>query len=138
MVCPNADSIAVWNEILVPKFKKFRDVFVAGAASHSTPALDAHGPREGDRALDLGCGFGETSIDLARRVGAKGSVVGFDCCEAFLDTGRQDARAAKVDNVEWVQGDAQTHAFGGSFDYVFARFGTMFFASPVAAMRNVR
>jgi len=58
MVCPNADSIAVWNEILVPKFKKFREVFVTAAATHSTPALDRFSPRVGDRALDLGCGFG--------------------------------------------------------------------------------
>jgi ubiquinone/menaquinone biosynthesis C-methylase UbiE len=138
MVCPNADSIAVWNEILVPKFKKFREVFVTAAATHSDPAVHKHAPRAGDRALDLGCGFGETSIDLARRVGANGSVVGFDCCEAFLDVGRADAKKANVGNLSFVCGDAQTHVFEGNFDYVFARFGTMFFASPVAAMRNVR
>lgn len=42
MPSPNEESIALWSEILVPKFKRFRHVFVAAAASHSTPMLVAH------------------------------------------------------------------------------------------------
>jgi ubiquinone/menaquinone biosynthesis C-methylase UbiE len=134
----NAEFIDVWNEILVPKFKRFRHVFVVGAAKHSDPALAKHGPARGSRVLDVGCGFGETSLALARLVGERGSVVGFDCCEPMLEVGRSDARAAGIENASFVCGDAQTHTFDQPFDYVFARFGTMFFGAPKAAMRNLR
>ena len=138
MSTPNAEFIAVWNEILVPKFKRFRDVFVTGASPHSAIPMAKHPPRSGERVLDVGCGFGETTIDLARLVGPKGSAVGFDCCDGFLDVGRQDARAAGIDNVSFLCGDAQADAFDGSFDLLFSRFGTMFFQAPKAALRNLR
>ena len=138
MSTPNADFIATWNDILVPKFKRFRSVFVEGASPHSAIPLAKHPPRSGERVLDVGCGFGETTLDLARLVGPKGSVVGFDCCDAFLEVGKQDARAARLTNVDFVCGDAQAHAFDGSFDMLFARFGTMFFHAPKAALRNLR
>ncbi len=132
----NADFIAVWNEILLPKFTRFRPVFVAGAAQHSDQALARHAPEKGARVLDVGCGFGETSIQLARLAG--GRTVGIDCCQGMLDVAAADARAARVENVSFVCTDAQTHRFDESFDYVFARFGTMFFSAPKAAMRNLR
>jgi SAM-dependent methyltransferase len=134
----NADFIAVWNEILVPKLARFRHVFVPGATKHSEIAMIAHRPRAGARVLDVGCGFGETSIELAGLVGPKGSVVGLDCCEGLLDYGRGDAQRAGVENVSFTCGDAQTHRFEQPFDHVFARFGTMFFQSPKAAMKNLR
>jgi ubiquinone/menaquinone biosynthesis C-methylase UbiE len=94
--------------------------------------------KKGDHVLDVGCGFGDTAIKLARQVGPSGHVVGLDCCDDFLDYGRRDAEAAGVSNVTFVRGDAMAEPFAPEYDFVFSRFGTMFFSNPVAAMRNMR
>jgi len=138
---PNAEHIAVWNDVLVPKFTRYRATMVEGLGAHSALALARHTPAPGARVLDVGCGFGETSLELARLVGPRGRVLGVDCCEPFLATARADAAAAGLANVAFRVCDAQTEAFDEPlppFDLIFGRFGTMFFGNPVAAMANLR
>ncbi len=135
---PNQEFIDVWNTILVPKFTRFRDVFVRQAQTHSDVALERHPPRPGERVLDVGCGFGETSLQIARLVGPTGEVVGLDPCQAFLDAGVADARAAGLANVSFVCGDAAIERFDRPFDLVFGRFAIMFFGQPVMALKNMR
>lgn len=130
--------VRFWNEVLVPKFFRFRHVLVGGLSHHSEavfPDLPVH---PGDRVLDVGCGFGDTAIKLARMVGPEGSVLGVDCCDAFLEEARKDSAAAGIGNIAFQRGDAEIALPEGQFDFVFARFGTMFFANPVAGMRNMR
>jgi SAM-dependent methyltransferase len=95
-------------------------------------------PRRGDRALDIGCGFGDGTIELAQLVGPSGAVTGLDVVPAFLDLAREAARAAGVDQVSFVAADAETFRPAAPLDYLFARFGTMFFERPGAAFRNLR
>ncbi|MCR5880984.1 class I SAM-dependent methyltransferase [Phenylobacterium sp. J367] len=98
--------------------------------------MAALAPSAGERLLDIGCGAGETTIELAERVQPGGAVVGLDISRPLLEAAR--ARAAPS-GVEFIEADAQTHAFPpGSFDGVFSRFGVMFFADPVAAFTNIR
>jgi ubiquinone/menaquinone biosynthesis C-methylase UbiE len=132
---PNAESIGVWNEILVPKFTRFRRVMVEGFWDHNRRALELHPVHPGERVLDVGCGFGETTIALAR---ATGSAVGIDPCEPFLAIGRADAARAGVTGASFQLADGQTARFDQPFDVCFARFGTMFFSNPVAGMANLR
>jgi SAM-dependent methyltransferase len=134
---PNADHIQFWNDVLVAQFVRFRSMFVEAGNAHSDGPLGRAGLKDGMRALDIGCGFGETTLRLAALVGPSGSAVGMDCCEQFLETGRDDARRAGIANVSFELADGQSHAFAPEFDFVFARFGTMFFQNPVAAMRNI-
>ena len=132
------EFVDFWNEVLVPKFVKYRHILVGGLSHHSEKILPSLEIGPGDRVLDVGCGFGDTAIQMARRVGPTGSVVGIDCCARFLELARCDAAAAGVDNVEWIEGDAQSHPFAPEFDFCFSRFGTQFFENPVGGLKNMR
>jgi ubiquinone/menaquinone biosynthesis C-methylase UbiE len=134
----NDEFTAFWNDVLVDKFERFRNILLDGLSYHSEAPLDTLEIAQGARALDVGCGWGDTAIVLARKVGPSGSVLGLDCCDAFLEKGRQDARAAGLANVRFVAADVQTYRFQPEFDFCFSRFGMMFFSNPVAAMRNIR
>jgi ubiquinone/menaquinone biosynthesis C-methylase UbiE len=130
--------VQFWNEVLAPKFIRFKHVLVDGLSRHSEAVFPTLPVRPGDRVLDVGCGFGDTALKLAALVGRTGSVVGIDCCDAFLDFARAEVRARNLTNVSFVRGDAEIALPTNQFDFVFARFGTMFFANPVAGLRNMR
>jgi ubiquinone/menaquinone biosynthesis C-methylase UbiE len=132
------EYVDFWNEILVPKFVRWKHVLVDGLTHHSDRVFPKLTVKEGDRVVDVGCGFGDTAILLARRVGPTGSVLGIDCCERFLEFGRKDAAAEGIDNVEFLEADVQTYPFEPEFDFCFSRFGTQFFENPVFALRNMR
>ncbi|MFQ5955007.1 MAG: class I SAM-dependent methyltransferase [Kiloniellales bacterium] len=134
----STEFVDFWNEILVPKFTKYRHILVGGLTHHSAKIFPTLEVSEGDRVVDVACGFGDTAIQLARRVGPSGSVLGIDCCEGFLEIARADAKAAGVENVAFVEADAQSHPFEPVHDFCFSRFGTMFFENPVAGLKNMR
>lgn len=135
---PQNEFVDFWNEILVPKFVRFKHVLVDGLTHHSARVFPGLPVREGDRVVDVGCGFGDTAVQLAERVGSSGYVLGIDCCEAFLDYGRAEAKSKGLDNVEFLDADVQTYPFEPIHDFCFSRFGTQFFENPVAALRNMR
>ena len=135
----SATYVDFWNDILVPEFSvEYKHVLVDGLTHHSEAIFPSLPVKKGDKVLDIGCGFGDTAIKLAQRVGPAGTVVGLDCCEAFLDYGRKDAAKLGLRNVSFVIGDALLHPFEPENDFVFSRFGTMFFANPVAGLKNMR
>jgi ubiquinone/menaquinone biosynthesis C-methylase UbiE len=134
----DTDFVQFWNTVLAPKFIRFRHILVGGLTLHSEAIFPTLPVRLGDRALDVGCGFGDTAIKLARLVGPKGEVVGVDCCDAFLEIADKDIRASGLTNIRLMRGDAEIALPPDEFDFVFARFGTMFFANPVAGLRNMR
>jgi SAM-dependent methyltransferase len=134
----NAEAVEAWNGVLFDRFVQYRHLVVDGLAPHGEEALRRHAPRPGDRALDIGCGFGDTAQRLARLVGPDGTVLGIDAAPRFIEAARAEAAEAGVANVRFEVADLQTARFDETFDYAFSRFGTMFFASPVAALRNVR
>lgn len=135
---PSREFVDFWNEILVPKFERFKHILVDGLTHHSEAIMPSLPVKEGDTVLDVGCGFGDTAIQLAQRVGPGGRVDGIDCCEAFLKVGREDAAAAGLSNVTFIEGDAQSYPFAPEYDFVFSRFGTMFFENPVRGLKNMR
>lgn len=137
-VAPQNEYVDFWNEILVPKFVRFKHVLVDGLTHHSRQVFPTLEVKTGDKVVDVGCGFGDTAIELAKMVGPSGSVLGLDCCEAFLDFGRDDAVTQGIENVRFVAADVQTYPFEPEHDFCFSRFGTQFFENPVVAMRNMR
>src|ERR1044072_559961 len=123
---------------LFDRFVRYRDLVTAGLGAHGEEALATHPPRPGDRAIDLGCGFGDTTQRPAELVGPDGEAVGVDVSEPFIDAAREEAEAVGVERVSFAVADVQVGELGGSFDYAFSRMGIMFFANPVQALRNVR
>jgi SAM-dependent methyltransferase len=98
-------------------------------------ALAAAAARPGEHVIDIGCGMGGTTADLARAVGPTGHVLGVDISEPLIEA----ARSHRVDNATFVVGDATTYPFkAAAYDLVFSRFGVMFFGDPVAAFKNLR
>ena len=134
----STEYVDFWNEVLVPKFIKYKHILVDGLTHHSEAIFPSLQVKEGDKVLDVGCGFGDTTIKLAERLGQSGEVVGLDCCKAFLDYGRKDAASQGLTNVSFIEGDALLERFEPEYDFVFSRFGTMFFSNPVAGLRNMR
>jgi ubiquinone/menaquinone biosynthesis C-methylase UbiE len=135
---PNAETIQAWDGPLYDRFERFRPLVTTGLGAHGEAALDLFPPAAGQRVLDIGCGFGDTTLRIASMVGPKGEVAGVDVALRFIETARREASEASVANVRFALADVQTDALGGPYDLAFSRFGTMFFANPVAALRNVR
>lgn len=92
----------------------------------------------GEWILDVGCGAGTTSLELAETVGPGGGVYGIDISEPLLARARERGEAAGTKNTHWVVADAATHRFDRGFDALYSRFGVMFFSDPVAAFSNLR
>lgn len=134
---PN-EFVEFWNDTLAEKFERFREILMNGLSHHSRVPLDRLELEPGSRILDVGCGWGDTAIELARRTGPNGYVLGLDCVDRFMEKGRGDAAELGLQNIEFVDADVQTYPFEPEFDLCFSRFGMMFFENPVAAMRNIR
>lgn len=90
-----------------------------------------------DRVLDIGCGMGQSTREAARAA-AEGSAVGVDSSARMLERARRLSDDQGLSNITYEQADAQVHRFPPAhFDLCISRFGTMFFADPVAAFTNI-
>lgn len=134
----NVEATEAWNGPLFDVWMEFRDVVAEGLRDHGEAALAANPPHEGDRALDVGCGLGDTTVRLAGLVGPGGHAHGVDVAERMIETAIKEASEAGLDNVSFAACDVEATRFDQTFDYAFSRMGTMFFANPVVALRNVR
>jgi SAM-dependent methyltransferase len=133
----NREATEAWSGPLFEAFVRYRDLVAGGLGAHGEAALAAHPPSPGDRVVDLGCGFGDTTQRLAELVGADGATLGVDVSEPFIEIARKEAEEAGAANVRFAVGDVQVTRFEERFDYAFSRMGIMFFANPVQALRNV-
>lgn len=134
---PNAAQIAYWNQTAGPGWVAMQDDLDRELRELGLAAMAALAPREGERLIDIGCGCGATTLELARRVGAGGAVLGVDISAPMLAVARERAAAAGLAQASFLQADAQVLAFE-PVDGAFSRFGVMFFEDPVAAFVNIR
>lgn len=132
----NTEAITAWNTILFDKFVKFRPYVSTALGAHGDRAIERLAPTSGARIVDIGCGFGDTTAQLADRVGPTGVAVGVDAAERFIEVGRSENRGRP--NVRFEVADVERSVPGGPYDAAYSRMGTMFFASPVIALRNIR
>jgi SAM-dependent methyltransferase len=134
----NEEATEAWSGVLFDRFVEFRELIVDSLKLHGDAAIRLHPPKPGDRVLDIGCGFGDATQQLAALIGPEGEAVGVDVAEPFVQASIEEAREAGVRNVEFLTGDVQVMEFPGTFDCAFSRMGVMFFANPVQALRNIR
>lgn len=133
----NDIPIEAWDTVLFDKFVQFRKIMTRGLSDHSDNFFRNRTYKPGERVLDVGCGFGDTTQQIAKQVGPNGAALGMDCSTNFIDECLKDAKKAGSPATFFVA-DAQADDLRGPYDHVFARFGTMFFNLPGAAFRNIR
>jgi SAM-dependent methyltransferase len=135
----NAAQAEYWNVQAGPTWVAMQEQLDRQIAPLGRAALQALAPTAGEAILDIGCGCGQTSVDLAERVGAAGRVVGVDLSAPMLEVARCRPLAAGARRPEFRQVDAQVGDLGSAiFDAAYSRFGVMFFSDPVAAFSNIR
>lgn len=134
----NQEAAEAWSGPLFDRFVRYRDLVTDGLGAHGEKAMEAHPPAPGDRVLDVGCGFGDTTRRLAELVGPDGAALGVDVSEPFIAAAREETEVAGAERVDFAVADVQVGELGDGFDYAFSRMGIMFFANPVQALRNVR
>lgn len=134
---PNADQVAYWNDAAGQAWVDLQDLLDRQVAPLGERAITALAPGAGERILDIGCGCGQTTLELARRVGSAGAVTGVDISRPMLAVARE--RAAATPQASFLEADAQTYPFeAGAYDAAHSRFGVMFFQDPTAAFGNIR
>ena len=135
---PNAEQIEFWNGEGGEKFVRYQNALDQMLEPFGTEAIRRAGVKPGEAVLDIGCGCGDTTIDLARAVGITGEVVGVDISEPMLARAEYLAAQTEMTNVFFELTDVETGPLhSDSFDLAFSRFGVMFFKNPATAFRNV-
>ena len=133
----NEEATDAWSGVLFDRFVQYRDLVVTGLKAHGDAAMALHPPQPGSRVLDIGCGFGDTTQQLAGLVGTDGHATGVDVSEPFIEASIAEAKETGVANVDFFAVDVQVGDLKGPYDYAFSRMGVMFFANPVQALRNI-
>lgn len=135
----NAAQIEYWNALAGETWVKYHAQLDRQIAPLGHRAQAALAVRPGEAIIDIGCGCGQTSLELAAAVGPSGSVTGIDISNPMLEIARAEAHAAGLANATFEEADAQTFGLAAArFDAAFSRFGVMFFADPVATFANLR
>ncbi|MCK0171739.1 class I SAM-dependent methyltransferase [Aliiroseovarius sp. S1123] len=135
---PVSPIVEFWNDVLAPKFLTYRHILEGGLSRHSAQVFPRLEIQNGAQVLDVGCGFGDTTLALARMVGTSGHVTGVDCCPDFVNVAQSELRSSGLANANFHVADAEVHLPEQQYDSVFARFGTMFFVNPVSGLRTMR
>ena len=138
MPTDNTEQIAEWNGALGRRWAESQAEIDRIVVPFGDAALLLAAPQLRERVIDLGCGCGDTSIELARRVGPRGSVLGVDVSRPMLEVARARAGQGEGSQLEFMEADASIAELPMGTDLIFSRFGAMFFAEPVLALRHLR
>jgi SAM-dependent methyltransferase len=127
-----------WDGQAGEHWSRFHQRYDELLGGYGRAAIARADPQPGERFVDIGCGAGATTLEVGRRVGPEGSVLGIDLSGPMLGTARRRARRERVTNVRFVKADAANYrSEPGAIDGVVSRFGVMFFDDPVQAFAHL-
>ena len=136
---PNLAQVEYWNAAAGETWARLQDQLDRQLASLGLEAMRALDATPGECLIDVGCGCGQTTLELARRVGSDGAVLGVDISQPMLEVARRRAAETPDLAARFREADVQTVDLGAAnFDGAFSRFGVMFFSDPPAAFANLR
>src|SRR5215471_4621097 len=110
----NQEQIRFWNEQGGPRWVKLQQQLDAQISQLGLLTMQRAAVQPGEQVLDVGCGCGQTALELAERVGPQGAVLGVDISEPMLTRARERQSERGLKNLTFLQADAQTHQFGSS------------------------
>ena len=101
-------------------------------------ALNKLNFNEEENVLDIGCGCGHTTLNIAKRIEPLGNVTGLDISEPMLERAKESAVEMSITNTSFKCVDVQTEDLGDQiYSAAFSRFGVMFFEDSIAAFKNI-
>jgi len=135
----NDDMIEYWNGDGGNKWVRFQERMDVSLKHFGHEVMLAADISAGESVIDIGCGCGDTTHDIAQRVGPSGHAQGIDISEQILARAKAREQSTLESNIAFSLSDVQTHHFEPSvLDLAFSRFGVMFFDDPVIAFSNIR
>lgn len=135
-MAPNKKQFEAWNGGESVHYVDHADRYDRQLAPFTEALLEQIRLAPHQSLLDVGCGCGALTLGAARFAD---SAVGIDISTPLTEVASERASTARIDNVEFVVADAQTHTFApGTFDLVISQFGLMFFDDPLGAFSNLR
>jgi ubiquinone/menaquinone biosynthesis C-methylase UbiE len=133
----NADQAAYWNGPGGRHWTERQEMQDGVLAPVSQVLIGAAAIAAGERVLDIGCGCGATTLEIAARVGPGGHALGLDISEPMLARARE--RTPPGAPASFIAADATVYPFEpGRADLIASRFGVMFFAEPALSFANMR
>lgn len=138
----NAQQIEFWNGEAGSHWSERDDQMSGMLRPLGADAIKRAAPQPGEWVLDIGCGCGDTTVELAQAVGSSGGALGVDISAPMLVTANQKIGHLPEElrgGITFKLADASSYDFApAAFDLLFSRFGIMFFADPAAAFSNMR
>jgi ubiquinone/menaquinone biosynthesis C-methylase UbiE len=134
----NLDQAAYWNGPGGRHWTDRQALQDAVLAPVAQILLAAARPAPGERAIDIGCGCGATTLDIAGVTGSNGRALGADISAPMIERARERAAAERLP-AEFIVADATVQDFRSErADLMISRFGVMFFADPAESFANMR
>jgi SAM-dependent methyltransferase len=131
----NEEQAKYWSE-LAPIWLELEELLELVNSTPGRLAMERLALQPGERVVDLGCGAGRTTTELAERASPGGTATGVDIAGEMIAYARSRFTSPAI---EFVVADAQSDDLGqAAFDRAYSRFGVMFYADPVEAFSNIR
>ena len=138
MTTENAQQIADWNGPMGRQWAALQIDLDKVVAPFGAAALRAAAAQAGEKVIDIGCGCGDTSMELAQMVGSQGTVLGVDVSQPMLEVARGRAQREGHGHLGFLEADASRVELTAGQDLLYSRFGLMFFDHPEAAFAHLR